>query len=206
MVSSAAWACIVKLRSDDDAPQSDPLVSDGLKSISVGSCFAMRSSAITCEKESDVRSENDSEEKETYLREDGVDQVLLGLLLPRQQPLPLLFLPQHERPLSLHHPLVQVRGAAPLISIFRNHNDAERDDEEHGDGQRQPEHGGLVTRSIVQRAGVADLVQDWRLIEVLFGGEGEEAVSSSLCVCVCVGGGWAHPAGRTRSVGRKALW
>ena len=67
MVSSAAWACIVKLRSDDDAPQSDPLVSDGLKSISVGSCFAMRSSAITCEKESEVRSENDSEEEETYL-------------------------------------------------------------------------------------------------------------------------------------------
>ena len=66
MVSSAAWACIVKLRSDDDAPQSDPLVSDGLKSISVGSCFAMRSSAITCEKESEVRSENDSEEEETY--------------------------------------------------------------------------------------------------------------------------------------------
>ena len=67
MVSSAAWACIVKLRSDDDAPQSDPLVSDGLKSISAGSCFAMRSSAITCEKESEVRSENDSEEEETYL-------------------------------------------------------------------------------------------------------------------------------------------
>ena len=119
MVSSAAWACIVKLRSDDDAPQSDPLVSDGLKSISVGSCFAMRSSAITCEKESEVRSENDSEEEETYLREDGVDQVLLGLLLPRQQSLPLLFLPQHERPLSLHHPLVQVRGAAPLIPARR---------------------------------------------------------------------------------------
>ena len=67
MVSSAAWACIVKLRSDDDAPQSDPLVSDGLKSISVGSCFAMRSSAITCEKESEVRSENDSEEEETHV-------------------------------------------------------------------------------------------------------------------------------------------
>ena len=27
----------------------------------------MRSSAITCEKESEVRSENDSEEEETYL-------------------------------------------------------------------------------------------------------------------------------------------
>ena len=79
MVSSAAWACIVKLRSDDDAP-SPTHSSDGLKSISVGSCFAMRSSAITCEKESEVRSENDSEEEETYLREDGVDQVLLGLL------------------------------------------------------------------------------------------------------------------------------